>query len=75
MPKDEPANIYALYTSSNLATTTQRRGAPKRTYVDQISEYISLDRKIKFNADEIVRYATNKSDWVKIVAAPNQLDR
>ena len=36
MPRDEPANIYALYTSE--IATTHRRGRPNRTYLDQVAD-------------------------------------
>jgi hypothetical protein len=37
MSPDEPANIY-LYSSNN--TNAKNKGKPRRTYVDQISDYV-----------------------------------
>ncbi len=72
MPIDEPANIYVLYTS-NIAPT-HRRGAPRKRYLDQISEYLCSDKTIKYNAIEIAEFAKDKKNWRRI-AAPNKPDR
>ena len=48
MAIDEPANTYVLYTS-NVAST-HRCGAPRRRYLDQISEYLCSDKTIKYTA-------------------------
>jgi hypothetical protein len=73
MPPDEPANTYALYSSNN--TDAKNKEKPKRTYVDQISDYITQDKTIKLSAEEIIKYAKSKSDWKRIVAAPQKPDR
>ncbi len=73
MPPDEPANIYALNSSNN--TNAQNKGEPKRTYVDQISDCVIQDKMIKLSAKEIIKYAKSKSDWERIVAAPQKPDR
>jgi hypothetical protein len=62
---DEPANIYALY-SSNLATVHQR--VPQQlqhSYTDQISKHLCADKKIKFTAADTIKYAKDKSGWIK----------
>jgi hypothetical protein len=73
MPNDEPANIYALYQPK--PSTSHKRGASRRNYIDQISGYLCSDKQIKFTTEDIARYAKSRSDWRKCVAAPNQPDR
>jgi hypothetical protein len=67
------ANIYALYQPK--PSTSHKRGAPRRNYIDQISGYLCSDKQIKFTAEDIARYAKSRSDWREFVAAPNQPDR
>ena len=69
MPSDEPANIYALYTSSH------RSEVPSRGYLNQISAYLTSDKRTKLTAEEITKYALTKSSWYKSIAAPKQPDR
>ena len=71
MPNDEPANIYALYSSSS--TSLRRRG--KRNYIDQISAHLCSDRQVSFTAADIAKYAKDKSRWKKFVVVPKQPDR
>jgi hypothetical protein len=72
MNEKEPANIYALYTSS---VAKNRRGKPRRSYLDQISAYLCSDRQIRLEATEIVKLASDRKAWKKIVIAPHQPDR
>jgi hypothetical protein len=69
----KPANIYALYSSNNK--NAKNKGKPKRTYVDQISDYVTQDKMIKLSAKEIIKYAKSKSDWKRIVAALQKPER
>ena len=64
MNKEEYANIYALYKSE---VGQNPIGRPKETYLDQISKYVSGDKRIKLTADEIARMATDKGKWRQIV--------
>ena len=74
MPNDEPANSYALYTS-NIKSNLRGRG--RKTYLDQVSEYLGIGNDGEKNsaANEIVKHAKDKSIWKKLVAAPKQPDR
>ena len=72
MSDNELANIYAIYSSS---VAPNRRGKPKRSYLDQISTYLCADRQIRPDAAEIVKLASDRKNWKKIVAAPKQPDR
>ena len=62
MNQDEPENIYMLYTSK--IKNSNRRGRPKMSYIDQISTYMSSDKKGK-TVEEIRREATeaNGDKW------------
>lgn len=68
MPSEEPANIYALYTSQVAAS--HRRGRGNLSFLAQISSYLCSDSRIKLTAAEIAKYAKDKSNWNKLVAAP-----
>ena len=65
MNKEEYANIYALYKSEVGQNSV---GRPKETYLDQISRYVSGDKRIKLTADEITRKALDKEVWNHVVA-------
>jgi len=71
MPIDDPTNIYALYTSN---IKSNRRGRGRKTYLDQVSEYLCDVRK-GLSLAEIVKYAKDKEEWRTFVAAPKQPDR
>ena len=73
MPSDEPANIYALYTSNKAVKN--RRGPGRQTYINQVSANLNPEQSLRFTADEIAMYAKDKSTWKKLVAAPKQPDR
>ena len=47
MPPEEPANIYALYQSK--VRDCNKIGRPTTRYIEQISEYLTRDTKIKIN--------------------------
>jgi hypothetical protein len=70
MPEDEPANIYAIYTS-NVGKPKQR-GKPKISYYDQIAHYLCPDRKIKLSKDEIRKLAQTRGEWKSFIVAPNR---
>ena len=55
MPKDEPANIYALYRSE--IKNTNRVGRAHKSYIAQISEYMGCKDEVVLKAEEIVRAA------------------
>ena len=65
MDKEEYTNIYALYKSEVGQNPV---GRPKETYLDQISKYVSADKRIKLTGDEIARKARDKSEWYRVVA-------
>ena len=52
-------NIYALYKSEVGQNPV---GRPKETYLDQISKYVSADKRIKLTGDEIARKARDKGE-------------
>ena len=75
MAPEEPANIYALY-SSNVSTVHQRvLQKQQHSYTDQISRHICSDKKIKFTAADIIKYAKDKMGWIKLVVEPKPPDR
>ena len=53
MLKDEPVNIYVIYESQ--IGRSNRRGNPGLTYLDQILQYLSTDKTVRFFAEEIHR--------------------
>ena len=63
--QEEPANIYALYKSEVGQNPV---GRPKETYLDQISRYVTTDKRSKLTVDEIAKKARDKSEWYQIVA-------
>jgi hypothetical protein len=63
MHKEEPANIYALYKSE---IGTNRRGAPRRTYLEQTSRHVTGDKELTVN--EVTKLAKDKLEWKHIVA-------
>lgn len=73
MPSDEPVNIYSLYKSE--VKTSNRKGRPRASYLDQISNHLSRDNKIKFDAREIKELAMDKNGWNDRVVAPKKPGR
>jgi exonuclease III len=71
MPEDEPSKIFVLYTSS--LQQTHRRGPSRRSYLDQISTYLSSERGL--SAVQILHYAKDKPGWAKCISAPKKPDR
>ena len=71
MPIDEPANIYALY-SSRIANRRDAKTA--HSYVDQIANHLCKDKQLKITADEITRYAQDRLQWSSFVAALKKPD-
>ena len=69
MPNNEPANIYALYSSSHQSNV------PSYGYLNQISASLTSDKKTKLTAKEISKYEMIKSNWNKSIAALNKPDR
>ena len=61
MTKDEPANIYALCQSK--IRRSNRRWNAGLTYLDQILQYMSTDKTVRFSAEEIVNYANDRQLW------------
>ena len=57
---DEPDNIYVLYKSE---VSKNRQGRQSATYIDQISNYVSSDKKTKMTIDEITEVALDKELW------------
>ena len=51
MPKDEPANQFVIYES--MIESSFRRGAPKTTYLNQISSHILQSVKKSLETGEI----------------------
>ena len=70
MPKDEPANIYVIYQSKIRQSNCQ--GNSGFTYLDQISKYQSIDKTVRFSAEEIANYAKDKQLW-NLSIAPQKL--
>ena len=73
MDPKEPANIYALY--NGIPGASNRRGAPVRSYYDQIATHSCTDKQLKLTNEEIRKLAQDRKAWKKIVAAPNKPDR
>ena len=69
MPKDEPANIYVIYQSK--IRWTNCHGNPSLTYLDQISNYLSTDKTVRFSTDEIANYAKDKQSWNQMLRTPD----
>ena len=65
MDREEPANIYALYKSEVGQNPV---GRPRETYLDQISRYVTTDKRVKLSGEEIARKARDKSEWCHVVA-------
>jgi hypothetical protein len=63
MNKEEPVNIYALYKSE---IGTNRRGAPRLTYLERTSRHVCGDKDL--SAKEIAELAKDKQKWNHIVA-------
>jgi hypothetical protein len=53
MNVDKPANIYVLYASNPNTASASRKGRPRRSFADQISDYITRDKMTKLNESEI----------------------
>ena len=73
MPAEEPANIYALYEFK--VRESNKTGRPNAKYIEQISEYLTRDKKIKLTALEITKYANDKKSWNKMIAEPKKFAR
>ena len=65
MDKEEPGNTYALYKSEVGQNPV---GKPRETYLDQISRYVTADKRVKLSGEEIARKARDKSEWCHVVA-------
>ena len=63
MPTDEPANRFVIYESKIRASL--RSGAPRTTYLHQISSHILPGEKA-LEANEIRKMAVNKSKWSQL---------
>jgi hypothetical protein len=73
MPTNEPANTYALYKSE--IKTSNRKGRPRYSYLDQISTALTGDQKIKMDAKEIAELAMDKNGWNRRFVALNKPGR
>jgi hypothetical protein len=73
LPSDEPANIYALYESQvrrdAKGAVWRKKGAPKKSYIQQVSLHLTGDKKLNLSASEIARQASNRTTWKKMIAA------
>ena len=65
MDNEENTNIYALYTSD---VGTNKQGRPNKTYLYQISEYVSGEKRVKLTAETISKIAKDKTEWYHVVA-------
>ena len=61
MPTDEPANRFVIYESR--IKSSLRPGAPKTTYLNQISSHILQSGEKSLETGEIRKMAVNKSEW------------
>ena len=68
MPEDEPINRFILYESK--IRLSLRRGAPKKTYRQQISTYLFPEGEDALNSEEIRRLAKDKDTWRKHFVVP-----
>jgi hypothetical protein len=50
-------------------------GAPKKSYLDQISSYLTGDKQLKLSASEITQQAKDKINWRRRAAAHLVIDR
>ena len=66
---DEPANIYALYESK--IKTNNRVGGHRKSYRDQIADYLALDKKDPELRSQI-NILAHGPDWNKLIAAPKK---
>jgi len=73
MPTNEPANTYALYKSE--IKTSNRKGRPRYSYLDQISTALTGDQKLKVDAKEITKLAMDKDGWNNRIVALNKPSR
>ena len=64
MPKDEPANRFVIYESR--IKSSLRPGAPRTTYLNQISSHILQSGEKSLEAGEIRKMAVNKSEWSQL---------
>ena len=71
MNEDEPANIYALYTSE-IGTTS--RGRPPLSYLKQISNYLTYDNKTDLSAENITELARKKEERKQRIVVFKKLD-
>jgi hypothetical protein len=70
MADDEPAKRFILYELS--VKLTNRRGAPRTTYREQISSHIVDKRAVALSAKEISDMARDRKSWSSHFAAPRQ---
>ena len=64
MSADEPAHRFVLYESK--IKQSLRPGAPRRTYLQQISAHLLRDeRATALEVDTIRKWAEDKSTWSK----------
>ena len=73
MPPDEPVNIYALYQSK--VRDCNKIGRPSTKYIEQISEYLTKEKKIKLTISEITNFAKNKDSWKRMISEFKNLAR
>ena len=64
MPTDEPANRFVIYESK--IRSSLRQGAPRTTYLHQISYHILPGEKT-LEANEIRKLAMKKSTWSQLL--------
>ena len=64
MPKDEPANRFFIYESR--IKSSLRPGAPRTTYLNQISSHILQSGEKSLEAAEIRKMAVKKSEWSQV---------
>jgi len=70
MADDEPINRFILYESK--IRPSLRRGAPRRTYRQQISSYLTPKGEQTLGPEEIRALAKNKDEWRKHFVVPRQ---
>ena len=68
MADDEPINRFILYESK--IRPSLRRGAPRRTYRQQISSYLTPKGEQTLGPEEIRALAKNKDQWRKHFVVP-----
>ena len=61
---DEPANRFVIYQS--MIKSSLRSGAPRTTFLNQISSHILQSGEKSLEAGEIRKMAMNKSEWSQL---------